>query len=199
MQFPPETNENACPRTDIAAYIDGELAPSEEMALEMHLAKCPACANELNEQKKLLCALDFSFENEKEFELPENFTKIVVANAESSVSGLRRPKERFNALFISAALFLLIIFGLGNETGNVLHSTGKIFEQILAVVGFAAHLIYDIAIGTTVIVRSLFFLFVSKSGFSIIFLLLLFGISALIFSRLMFRSVTFNFFKAGNK
>ena len=79
----------------------------------MHLAHCPACAEELNEQKKMLCALDIALiEDEKEFELPENFTRVVVANAESSVGGLRQPQERFKTLFVCAALFLLVLLGL---------------------------------------------------------------------------------------
>src|SRR5215207_7269746 len=87
-----------CPRIEIAAYVDGELSPREEFDLEMHFAVCETCSAELNEQKKLLYALDFALENEDEIELPENFTKVVVATAESNVKGLRCPRERNRAL-----------------------------------------------------------------------------------------------------
>ena len=104
-----EKNKNPCPRTEIAAYIDGELSPREEMDLELHFAVCGECAAEFNEQKKLLCALDFALDEKAEFELPEDFTKSVVVKAESNVSGLRRREERFRALYLCAILFLLII------------------------------------------------------------------------------------------
>ena len=142
-------------RSDLAAYIDGELPPREEIALEAHLAICGECRLELNEQKKLLCVLDSALEIEKEFELPENFAQIVAANAESKVSGLRRPQERAKALFVCATLFLLVILGLGRETETVLTAFTDFIEQFLIVTGFAFHLFYDIALGTAIILRSI--------------------------------------------
>ena len=186
MNFQDVKNSNECPRADIAAYIDGELAAREELELEIHLAACKNCAEELNGQKKLLCALDYALEKEH-LELPENFTKIVVANAESRVSGLRRPKERYNALFICSALFLVVFISLGSEAKNVLFSSGKLFEQFLAVGGFITHLIYDFAVGTAVVIRSLCFQYVFNSTASLALIALLFGFSALMFSRLLFR------------
>jgi hypothetical protein len=128
-ELPIETSENECPRAAIAAYIDGELAASEELALEMHFVGCSICAAELESAKTILRALDFALEDENEIELPADFTKTIVANAESRVSGLRRPNERFTALFICAALFLLVIAGLGRETETVLLSSGKIVDR----------------------------------------------------------------------
>jgi len=185
MSFESAEKINACPRAEIVEYIDGELSSRAELELELHFLGCEVCQNELNAQKKLLGALDFALEDEKEFELPENFTKVVVANAESRVSGLRRPKERFNALFICAALFLLVILGLGSETEAIVGTGGKIIEQTLAVGSFFGHLIYDFALGLTVILKSLCFQFVYKSAISFIFLAIVLGISALIFSRLI--------------
>ena len=80
--------EKVCPTGEIAAYIDGELSPREELDLEMHFAVCRLCAAELNEQKKLLCALDFALEDEREIELPENFARVIVAAA-------RKQRQRF--------------------------------------------------------------------------------------------------------
>jgi len=182
MNFQDVKKSNECPHADIAAYIDGELAPREELELEMHLAGCKNCAEELNGQKKLLCALDYALE-EEEFELPENFTKVVVANAESRVSGLRRPNERYNALFICSALFLLVFIGLGSEAKNVLSSSGRFVEQFLAVIGFVTHLVYDIAIGTAVIARSLCIQYVFNSAVSLSLITFVFGFSALVFFK----------------
>ena len=180
-------NNQTCPRTEIAAYIDGELSPREELDLEMHFAACSMCLAELNEQKKLLCALDFALEDKEEIELPENFTRVVVANAESHVQGLRCPRERNRALIVCAALFLLVLFGLGAETSKTFETFGSITEQLLIVGGFFVHLIHDITIATTVIFRSLCLQFVFKSAISAGLLGICFVASLLIFSRLMSR------------
>jgi len=181
------TTEKVCPRSDIAAYIDGELCPGEELALEIHFAQCASCSAELNEQKKMLCALDSALENERGIELPANFTKVVVANAESKVSGLRHPKERFGASFVCATLFLFVLLGLGSETEAVLNTFIKFSAQVFAVAGFAAHLAYDITIGVAVILRSLSYQFVFSSAVSFTFLIALFFVSLLALSRLILR------------
>src|SRR5690349_12215641 len=107
-----------CPSYEIAAYIDGELDQSRELELSMHFAACDVCSQELNQQKQFLCELDAGLKGE--IELPSDFAKTVIANAESTVSGLRRPRERFNALFICAALSLFALFALGPDAGKVL-------------------------------------------------------------------------------
>lgn len=178
-------NQGDCPRDEIAAYLDGELNPQAELALEMHFAVCPACLKELNEQKKLLCVLDFALEEKGEIELPENFTRVVVTNAESKVTGLRCPRERSRALFVCAALFLLITFGLGTETTKTFVSLGAIGEKFFAVGGFFVHLIHDITIAVTVILRSLCLQFVFKSAVTAAVLGIFFVLSLLIFSRLI--------------
>ncbi len=180
-------SENECPRTELAAYIDGELSPREELDLEIHLAKCGICASELNEQKRLLFALDFALEGEREFELPENFTKVVVANAESKVSGLRCPKERFRAVFVISALFLLFLLGLGGETRTIAGTFFKFGEQIFAVGSFAARFIFDIAVAVSIMLRALSSELVYNSAFSIVFFALFFLTALFALSRLVNR------------
>lgn len=150
-----EKIESSCPNADIAAYIDGELAPREELELERHFAVCRLCARELNRQKNLLRALDFALIGEKGIDLPENFTKTIVVNAESSVKGLRCPKERSKALFICSALFAFIMLGLGSEANAVLSTFTAFAEQLFAVGSFIGHLIYDLALVLTTILRLL--------------------------------------------
>ena len=185
MQNQTEKIEESCPRTEIAAYIDGELSPSAEMDLEKHFAVCKNCETEFNEQKKLLCALDFAFDEKTDFELPENFTKSVVIKAESNVSGLRRREERFRALYFCAILFLLVILGLGNETETVFSTFKILFEQILAVGSFAVHLIINIAVALSAILRIIGGQFI----YTPVFAFLAFGVflifSGYIFSRLL--------------
>lgn len=167
MELHAAKTNTECPSIEISSYIDGELSPQQELELELHLAGCRICNDELNDQKKLLCAINASLKREDEFELPANFTKVVVANAESRVSGLRRPRERFNAAFICSALALFVLFGLGAEAANVLDGFVRFFDQAAAVTAIGAHVIYDFSIGTIVILRSLSsqFLFSSASLF----------------------------------
>ena len=179
--------QKSCPREEIAAYVDGEISPREEIELEMHFAICKLCNDELNTQKKLLCALDSALLKDDEIEVPENFVKIVVTKAESNVSGLRRPQERRTALFICSALFLLVLLGLGEEAGTVLTTFAKFGEQFMAVGGFVAHLFYDISVGIAVILRSLSNQFVFNSALSAAFIIVLFLLSLLMVSRLVVR------------
>ena len=144
-----------CPSDEIASYIDGELTPKREIELDAHFAACPVCAEELNQQKQFLCQLDFSLKRNDELDLPADFTKTIVANAESTVSGLRRPREQFNAIFICAGLLLFVLFALGADAGLIFKGIAVVFEQIVAVGSFFGHLVYAIFIGLSIILRSL--------------------------------------------
>ena len=181
------STEKECPRAKLYAYIDGELLPREELELELHLSNCQSCSSELNEQKKLFHALDFALEDEKEVELPADFTKIVVTKAECNVSGLRCSRERFKAFYICLGLFFLVILGLGAEIENFFNTIFKFTGQFFAVCGFLLHLIYDISIGTAVILRSLGNQFVSNSAIFGVFFAVFLLISLFMFSRLFVR------------
>ncbi len=180
-------NQSSCPREEIAAYVDGEISPREELELEMHFANCKICAEELNSQKTLLCALDSFCLNEREIELPENFTKVIVATAESNVSGLRRPQERRKALFICSTLFLLVLFALGSEPNAYLATFWKFAEQFVAVGSFIVHLIFDLVVGITIVLRFLGHHFVFSSAATFGLIAVLFVISLLTLSRLVLR------------
>ena len=179
--------DSSCPRETIAAYVDGELSPREEMELELHFADCPECTAELNDQKRLLCVLDYALEDEGEIELPENFTRVVVANAESRVSGLRCPRERTWALMIVTALILLIVAGLGGESNGAFASAGAFADRFIAVGGFFVHLIQDLVAGATVVLRTLCFQYVLSSTATVMILGLSFLLSILALSRLVFK------------
>lgn len=144
----------ACPVDEIASYIDGELGPVRELEVEAHFAECTACADELNLQKQFLCGLEASLKRPDELALPRDFTKHIVANAESTVSGLRRPRERFNAVFICAGLMLFILFALGTDAGRLLGALSAAVDKVAAIGLFFVHLIYDLFIGITIVMRS---------------------------------------------
>ncbi len=143
-----------CPTLDIAAYVDGELAPTQELEMDVHFAACEPCRLELNEQKRFLRQLESSLHDERQIELPANFTKLVVTNAESSVSGLRRPGERYNALFICVSLGLFVLFASGAESQKVISGITQIADQFAAVASFFGHLIYSLFLGVVIILRT---------------------------------------------
>ncbi|MFM9903831.1 MAG: anti-sigma factor family protein [Pyrinomonadaceae bacterium] len=154
MAIEPKIYTFSCPSDEIAEYIDGELDGAKELELEGHIAGCSLCSVELNQQKQFLRHLDIGLRQEKELELPVNFAKLIVANAESTVSGLRRPRERFNAIFICAGLMLFALFALGAEAVTLLNNLSGIFVQTAAVGSFFGHLIYSVLTGLAIVVRS---------------------------------------------
>ena len=146
-------SESTCPLADIAAYIDGELSPDAELKLEQHLAGCRNCSEELNSQKQFVNTLNGSLSGG--FEIPADITKRIVANAESSVSGLRRRSEWLGAFSVCSALLLFVLFALGAGARGALVSFFDLFGQIAAVASFVSHLFYDFAIGVIVILRTI--------------------------------------------
>lgn len=183
----PVNNPTGCLNTEISAYIDGELSPSEEIDLEKHMAACRDCSARLNQQKSFLSALSASLECEKEIELPKNFTKTIVANAESRVSGLRHPGERFTAVFICAALFLFALFALGADAQALFRATGSVIEKLFAVGAFLLHSVFDISLGTTVVARSLFSQIVFSSASELSLLAFVLVLVLVVFSRFISR------------
>lgn len=180
--------ESNCLRAEIGAYVDGELTPAEELALEAHVAVCKNCLSELNLQKQMLSALDFSLDEHTEIKLPKDFAKVIAVRAESGVCGLRSKDERFRALFLCTALFLMVLAGLGADTENLLATFIKFGEQVFAVIGFVGHFVYDLSVGVTIIIRSLSGQFFFNSVISVVFAACVFTFSAAALSRLISRN-----------
>ncbi len=179
--------KNKCPSDEISAYIDGELSPADELDLEKHLSACSVCVAELNQQKSFLFALSSSLEQEKEFDLPKNFSRTIVATAESRVTGLRRPRERFNAAFICTALFLFILLALGSDAESLSGVFGMALEKAAAVGAFAFRLVSSVSLGVAVVARSVSSQIVFNSYFSFLLFAGLFGFSLFACSRLIIR------------
>ena len=150
-----DQRKTGCPIDEFSAYIDGELEPAREMELEEHLAKCPACVFELNQQKQFLCDLTSTLMGEGDLEVPADFAKHVVVNAESSVNGLRRRSERYNALLIGFGLLLFALIAMSLQAGDPGLPMGGAFDQVTAVIGFVGHLAYSFFFGLVVILRSI--------------------------------------------
>lgn len=180
------TSQRNCLSHEISAYIDGELSSDQEMRLEMHVASCRECADELNLQKSFLNALETSLDTQ-EIELPKNFTKVVVANAESRVTGLRHPSERRRAAIVFACLSIFAFFALGSNVGSFVAAMTSVADKFAAVVVSIGHFCYDILLGSVIIFRSLASGLLFESQTTAVILLLVFVVSLLLSSRLLVR------------
>jgi anti-sigma factor RsiW len=181
-----ETNKKAaCPSSDLSAYIDGELSPHDELELEMHIAGCRVCTDNLNLQKGFLNALDSSLDDEIEIQLPKNFTKTVVANAESRVTGLRHPHELRQAALICVALILVSILIHGGNTERTLLAASTVVEKLFAILVTTRQVIYDLGLGSSIVLRSLATNFLFESGSPALAFVVLFVLSLYVFSRLL--------------
>ena len=180
-------NQSACPSPEISAYLDGELSGRDELELEIHFANCAVCREDLNLQKSFLNALNFSIEDDVLIELPSDFTKTVVANAESRVSGLRRPNERRTAALICGGLLIFSLVALGSNTERSFVAAAAMAERFAIVVGMVLHFVYDIALGIAIVFRSLASNFVFGSTATAGLFFVVFVLSLYTFSRLMGR------------
>ena len=188
MKHDKSKNHPKCPREEIAAYVDGELSSAEELTLESHFAKCGLCRAEYDSQKRLLMDLDFVLEGEYEsIPLPDDFARVVTANAESSIAGIRKPAERSRAVFFSVALFLLVTLSLGSEVGNVVLALQKIGDQCLAVAGFIFHLLYEIGVGLGIVLGCMGNRLIYGSMLTATLTLSLFILTSIAFSGLVYR------------
>lgn len=183
-----KNKDSDCPCAEIAEYLDGELSASDEMRLELHLAGCGCCRDELNRQKKVSVTLELLLdERHEEIELPENFTRVVTARAESDLDGLRSPKERSRGLFIFGILFVLLLFGLGTEGETVVLAVEQFAEQMLAVGGFVFRLVYTLTFGLSAILSAVCHKMVVGSGPVLLLAGIGFVVSFVLLSRMILR------------
>lgn len=151
-----QTSENTplCPADELSSYLDGELAAAENVRIEEHLAKCAACRAELNFQKSLLNHLNSELAADSGFDLPDDFSRRVVAAAESRVSGLRSPSElRSAALILLAfggfAAFFLTSFNIRGELPGI-----GIAEKLIGAAILLVHFVYDLSIAFAAFTRA---------------------------------------------
>lgn len=144
-----------CPRDDVAAYVDGELSAQEAEEFELHVDQCSTCGRALMQQRQFLAALSASLDHGSAIDLPKDFTKRIVTNAESSVSGVRRPHELFTAICISAALFLFVLFAFGGETFAFASAAGAIGEKVFVIGSFFLKTAGNAIFAVAVVSRSL--------------------------------------------
>lgn len=155
MEIPNTTRKDAiidCPSIEIAAYIDGELTADAEFELERHFAECGVCSNELNIQKQIINALEGSLGSAPE--LPKDFAKRIIANAESSVGGLRNTSERATAMYVCWALFFLVMLTLGASAPGAFAASFDAVARLYVVVSFVSHFVFDVGEGIIILLRA---------------------------------------------
>jgi len=151
-----ENPEVECPKSEIAAYLDGELTPSEELDLEAHFAECPRCLAEFNSQKGLLSVLDAALMPDASLpEIPENFARTVTVKAESSIAGIRKRSETKRALIVGSLLLVAAAVGFALNPAVSLVPIRKIGVQAVAVGSFVLHSVLDLGTGIGIVLRSL--------------------------------------------
>ena len=147
-------SSNQCPKEMIAAYLDGMLDAEAGYLFEQHLCDCMFCNAELDEQRRLIMALDSTLGMTSDLPLPQNFIRIVTARAESDLSGMRDRLEHKRA-----ARFCLILAGagfalIGAAAGKAILLSGwTIVDQALGIFSLLWMALRDAAIGLTVVSR----------------------------------------------
>jgi predicted anti-sigma-YlaC factor YlaD len=151
-------HRSACQSEEIAAYLDGELDSVVRQLFEEHLKECRSCASNLEEQKRLLCMLDFALGGgETAVPLPKDFAQRVAVRAESDMSGVRRASEHGVALRVCAVLTLVSFALLGGAAMSeaVVRPAFALFRHGVIILDFTWRVLYDAGAGLTVISRDL--------------------------------------------
>ncbi|MBA3806689.1 MAG: zf-HC2 domain-containing protein [Acidobacteria bacterium] len=149
-------NSSACKSEEIAAYLDGELEAAAHTQFEQHIRLCLPCAEQLREQKRLLCALDFALAGESVLPmLPSNFARVVAAHAQSDMRGMRAHSEHKRALWLCAMLAAAsaLLIGAAALSESVVTPLRAITKPAAMILGFFWHTIYNASAGIVVISR----------------------------------------------
>ncbi|MDQ1729177.1 MAG: hypothetical protein QOD33_1302 [Pyrinomonadaceae bacterium] len=148
------TTENICPTEDIGAYIEGDLEPARQAALEAHVVHCHSCAAELRAQRLFMCELDSALASPFDLEVPPNFAQVVAVHAESDMRGARDRSEHKKALRFCIILSLIAFALLGVAASKaVLQNLRAGGAKVVGVVGLSSRAALDAASGLGVISR----------------------------------------------
>lgn len=149
-----------CQSEEVAAYLDGEMDAAAAALFELHLKDCERCERALQEQRRLLCALDFALGGDEigDIKLPKNFSQIITAHAQSDLSSLRSERaEHKRALRLCLALALASFALLGGAafSESVFKPLGLLVRHAGTILGFFGRALYDFGAGLAVIARAI--------------------------------------------
>jgi anti-sigma factor RsiW len=177
-----------CETENIAAYIEGDLEPALQSALEEHLKDCAHCAGELRDQRIFMCELDSALASPFDLAVPPNFAQVVAVNAKSDMRGMRDGAEHARAfrycIILGLAAFALLGFA---SSKAVLLSFGLFAGKVFGMLGLFAQAIFNAAAGFAVVSRVVSRGLISDSGFAGLAGLLLVVLAIVILSRLIAR------------
>lgn len=145
-------NAGECIISNISAYIDGELSPADEAVFEAHVAACADCRRDLNDQKLFVSAVEATLHRDDAIHIPTDFSRKITAAAESTVSGLRDPKERTRAAWICVGLIAATLLLAGAEALGIF---AGIAETATAVAQLAFNIFTAAAVAVAVLLRSI--------------------------------------------
>jgi anti-sigma factor RsiW len=149
-------NNPICETEKIAAFIDGELEPSEHAALEEHISHCSSCTSELQAQRVFMCELNSALAGAAELAVPANFARVVAVHAESDMRGVRDRSEHTRALQFCIILALAAFALLGVTSSKaVILSAQTLANKTVGILGLLGKAVYNAAAGFTVISRVL--------------------------------------------
>jgi predicted anti-sigma-YlaC factor YlaD len=149
-------NNPICETEKIAAFIDGELEPSEYAALEEHISHCSSCTSELQAQRVFMCELNSALAGAAELAVPADFARVVAVHAESDMRGVRDRSEHTRALQFCIILGLAAFALLGVTSSKaVILSAQTMANKTVGILGLLGKAVYNAAAGFTVISRVL--------------------------------------------
>ena len=182
-----ENREATSPCLDVAAYLDGELDAEGGARFEAHTKLCARCADALNEQRRLLCVLDAAFnDSHRQLQLPENFTEIVKAHAQSDMSSVRRRSERRRAVLLSAGLAALSFVLLGWRAWDELFAPlGSVASVAATMFDMAANAFGEAAAGVALMLRVLGGQFLEEPGAASVGAYIVVALAAVLLFRLI--------------
>jgi anti-sigma factor RsiW len=149
-------NSATCKKSEeIAAYLDGELDSSARSCFEQHVKECSDCTEQLQEQRRLLCALDFALGGERSMLMPDDFARVVAAHAQSDMSGVRAHAEHKRAFYLCALLMALsaLLIGGAALSESVLARVWAVVKPAATILSFLWHTLYNAGAGVAVVSR----------------------------------------------
>lgn len=177
-----------CETENIAAYIEGDLEPAFQSALEEHLKSCAHCAGELRDQRLFMCELDSALASPFDLAVPANFAQVVAVNAKSDMRGMREGAEHARAFRYCVILGLAAFALLGFASSKaVLLNFGLFAGKVFGMLGLFAEAIFNAAAGFAVVSRVVSRGLISDSGFAGLAALLFVVLAIVILSRLIAR------------
>ena len=178
-------SKDVCAVNLIPAYIDGELEDDARVLFEQHVEGCGDCHAELTAHRLFICELDAAMTQTLDVAMPDDFSRIVAARAESDMSGVRSFAEHRKALSICAILAFVAFALLGTAARTSIVTVGRILAgKVFGAAGFLWTAFYDAAASVTVISRVVSRkVFFESGNFGV--LLVLLALAALLLSRLI--------------